>query len=152
MRYRMKRQLTAIIATLIGVLFTMCGCADESKLVIFTIPQGFRGGIRLDIGNVGTDSRELNSADAPVIEIAVPADGVVTLHGTDPYSNWAQTQAKFSDGTVIPLARSEPPGVPPLAPAVVKVWVEVDKWVFIGNDNEFAEWIQKRTLGKILRD
>jgi len=152
MLFGLNWKLFTTRATFAVVLFAMYGCVEQSKPFIVTIPLGFRGGIRLDVGKANEVLGDPDTSDARAIEITVPPDGIVKLRGKSPYSIWVETRAKFSNGAVIPKARSEPPGSPSLAPNIVKLWVEIDGWLFVGTDDEFAQWVVDPFPGNVIRN
>lgn len=122
------------------VLALTLGCTESPNVVKLTFPTGFRGGARLDVGPAPTILGDYDSANSKEIEISVPTDGIIKLRGRDPYSRWSQTEARFSDGTALPLGGPGPPGSPPPPRNVLRLWIRVGGWLFVGTEEEIDEW------------
>ena len=81
--------------------------------------------------------------------LTVSEGGVVNLLGRDPYSKWAETSAVFSDGGALVVASNGPPGAEVSRFDMVKLWIEVQGWLFVGTEDEFKSWLNNRTVGRI---
>ena len=136
---------TGIVLCLFFFPAWQAGCSEtRNNTVTFVIPVGFRGGVRIEA------LRKPGSRRVEHLRFNVPTDGIVRLEGEDPFEQWAETIAKFSDDSLLPIARQEAPGTPPLPTSTIKLWNEVSGWVFVGDDSAFRKWAQRPSVGRVV--